>query len=125
MSIKIYEKVIAELETLRIKELAETNGDPVRVAIVEQQHAEAVKIAKSLQAEITEISGRCIASEDERNAVIVVQGIIKRVEQLHTEQVANAAASQKSCKTLEKLLIGVGIGVLLVGATCHIIKKVF
>ena len=125
MSIKIFENVIAELEALRLAELAETDGDPARVAIVEQQHAEAVKIAKSLQAEITEISGRCIASEDERNAVIVVQGIIKRVEQLHTEQVANAAASQKSCKTLEKLLIGVGIGVLLVGATCHIIKKVF
>ena len=125
MSIKIYEKVIAELETLRIKELAETDGDPARVAIVEQQHAEAVKIAKSLQAEITEISGRCIASEDERNAVIVVQGIIKRVEQLHTEQAANVAVVKKSCKTLEKLLIGFGIGVLLVGATCHIIKKVF
>ena len=47
MSIKIYEKVIAELETLRIKELAETNGDPARVAIAEQHHAEAVKIAKA------------------------------------------------------------------------------
>ena len=105
MSIKIYEKVIAELETLRIKELAETNGDPARVAIAEQRHAEAVKIAKSLQAEITEISGRCIASEDERNAVIVVQGIIKRVEQLHTEQVANAAAVKKYRKFFSKFPI--------------------
>ncbi len=57
MSIKIYEKVITELETLRLAELAEADYDPARVAIVEQRHAEAVKIAKSLQAEITEISG--------------------------------------------------------------------
>ena len=125
MSIKVYEKVIAELETLRIKELAETNGDPVRVAIVEQQHAEAVKIAKSLQAEITEISGRCIASEDERNAVIVVQGIINRVEQMHTEPAYNAAAIKPSWETVEKAVIGVGIGYLLIGTTCYFVKKLF
>jgi len=124
MSIKIFENVIAELEALRLAELAETDGDPARVAIVEQQHAEAVKIAKSLQAEITEISGRCIASEDERNAVIVVQGIIKRVEQLHTEQVANAAAIKKYRKFFSKVAIGVGVVCAVVGATCYIVKKV-
>ena len=125
MSIKIYEKVIAELETLRIKELAETDGDPARVAIVEQQHAEAVKIAKSLQAEITEISGRCIASEDERNAVIVVQGIINRVEQMHTEPADSAAAIKPSWKTVEKAVIGVGIGYLLIWGSCYFVKKLF
>ena len=124
MSIKIFENVIAELEALRLAELAETDGDPARVAIVEQQHAEAVKIAKSLQAEITEISGRCIASEDERNAVIVVQGIIKRVEQLHTEQVANAAAIKKYRKFFSNVAIGVGVVCAVVGATCYIVKKV-
>ncbi|MEI8245091.1 MAG: hypothetical protein WCI51_04625 [Lentisphaerota bacterium] len=124
MSIKIFENVIAELEALRLAELAETDGDPARVAIVEQQHAEAVKIAKSLQAEITEISGRCIASEDERNAVIVVQGIIKRVEQLHTEQVANAAAVKKYRKFFSNVAIGVGVVCAVVGATCYIVKKV-
>ncbi len=125
MSIKIYEKVITELGTLRIKELAETNGDPVRVAIVEQQHAEAVKIAKSLQAEITEISGRCIASDDKRNAIIVAEGIIKRVEQLLSEPADNAAAIKPSWKTVEKAVIGVGIGYLLIWVSCYFVKKLF
>ncbi len=123
MSIKIFENVIAELEALRLAELAETDGDPARVAIVEQQHAEAVKIAKSLQAEITEISGRCIASEDERNAIIVVQGIIERVEQLHTKRADSAAAIKKGSRFYSNVAIGVGVVCAVVGATCCIVKK--
>ena len=125
MSIKIYEKVITELGTLRIKELADADGDPARVAIAEQHHAEAVKIAKSLQAEITEISGQCIASDDKRNAIMVAEGIRKRVEQLDTEQVANAAAIKKTWKTVEKAVIGVGIGYLLIWVSCYFVKKLF
>ena len=125
MSIKVYEKVIAELETLRIKELAEADGDPARVAIAEQRHAEAVKIAKNLQAVITEISGRCIVSDDEFNARMVTEGIIKRVEQLDTEPADNAAAINPSWKTVEKAVIGVGIGYLLIGTTCYFVKKLF
>ena len=123
MSIKVYEKVITELETLRIKEFAETDGDPAMVVIVEQRHAEAVKIAKSLQAEITEISGRCIASDDKFNAKMVAEGIIKRVEQMHTEPADNAAANKPSWKTVEKAVIGVGIGYLLIWVSCYFVKK--
>ncbi len=123
MSIKVYEKVITELETLRIKEFAETDGDPAMVVIVEQRHAEAVKIAKSLQAEITEISGRCIASDDKFNAKMVAEGIIKRVEQMHTEPADNAAAIKPSWKTVEKAVIGVGIGYLLIWVSCYFVKK--
>ena len=123
MSIKVYEKVIAVLETLRIKELAEADNDSGKVAIVEQRHAEAVKIAKSLQAEITEISGRCIASDDKFNAKMVAEGIIKRVEQMHTEPADNAAAIKPSWKTVEKAVIGVGIGYLLIWVSCYFVKK--
>ena len=123
MSIKVYEKVITELETLRIKEFAETDGDPAMVVIVEQRHAEAVKIAKSLQAEITEISGRFIASDDKFNAKMVAEGIIKRVEQMHTEPADNAAAIKPSWKTVEKAVIGVGIGYLLIWVSCYFVKK--
>ncbi|MEI8246994.1 MAG: hypothetical protein WCI51_14270 [Lentisphaerota bacterium] len=125
MSIKVYEKVIAELETLRIEELAEADGDPARVAIAEQRHAEAVKIAKSLQAVITEISGRGIASDDEFNAMMVAEGIIKRVEQLHSEQTDNAAAIKPSWETVEKTVIGVGIGYLLIWVSSYFVKKLF
>ena len=125
MSIKVYEKVIAELETLRIKELAETNGDPSRVAIAEQHHAAAINIAKSLQSVITEISGRCIASDDKRNAIIVAEGIRNRVEQLLSEPADNAAAIKKSWKTVEKAVIGVGIGYLLIWVSCYFVKKLF
>ncbi len=123
MSIKIYENVIAELEALQLAELAETDSDPARVAIVEQRHAEAAKIAKSLQAEITEISGRCIASDDKFNAKMVAEGIRKRVEQLLSEPADNAAAIKKSWKTVEKAVIGVGIGYLLIWVSCYFVKK--
>ncbi|MEI8244499.1 MAG: hypothetical protein WCI51_01645 [Lentisphaerota bacterium] len=125
MSIKVYKKVIAELEILRLAELAEADGDPARVAIVEQRHAEAVKIAKNLQAVITEISGRCIASDDEFNARMVAEGIIKRVEQLLSESTDSAAAIKPSCKAVEKAVIGVGIGYLLIWVSCYFVKKLF
>ena len=123
MSIKIYEKVIAELKTLRLAELAEANSDPARVAIVEQRHAEAVKFAKSIQADITEISGRCIASEDERNAIIVVQGIIERVEQLLSEPVDTVAAIKKSRIFYSNVAIGAGVVCAVVGFASYIAKK--
>ncbi len=125
MSLKVYEKVIAELETLRIKELAEADGDPSRVAIVEQQHTEAVKTAKNLQAVITEISGQCIASDDKFNARMIAEGIRKRVEQLHAESADSAAAIKPSWKTVEKAVIGVGIGYLLIWGSCYFVKKLF
>ncbi len=124
MSIKVYEKVIAELETLRLTELAEADDDPSRVAIAEQRHATAINIAKSLQAEITEISGRSIVSDDEFNAKMIAEGIRKRVEQLHSEQADNAAIKQ-SWKAVEKAVIGVGIGYLLIWVSCYFVKKLF
>jgi len=125
MSINVYQKVITELETLRIKELAEADGDPTRVAIVEQRHAAAINIAKSLQSVITEISGRCIASDDKFNARMVAEGVRNRVEQMHTEPADNAAAIKQSWKRVEKAVIGVGIGYLLIGTTCYFVKKLF
>ncbi len=125
MSIKVYEKVIAVLETLRIKELAEADNDSGKVAIVEQRHAAAINIAKSLQAEITEISGQCIASDDKRNAIMVAEGIRNRVEQLLSVPADNAAAINPSWKTVEKAVIGVGIGYLLIWVSCYFVKKLF